>query len=230
MKNYSNIEEFFDEKGPPEIERFIDTNLNISQVVYNHLHGNDITVKHFADLLNESEETVRYWLTGTHDLSLLEISKMETVLVIDVIKVQCSSENQDFSIMASLSDIVEKFSPETIEITEEKKQYEITEISIEEGETFGFVVYLTKDQYSKIKENFKRINEEIEDEVFTIVRSEHTHETISAVNRYTNNHYLDRINFYKLNENINLDYFEYEEFPSCGNGLVKISENNPIYG
>lgn len=75
-----NVASFFEEPSSPDIERYIDINLDISEQVMEHLEKKGWTQKDFANQLGKSEAEVSKWLSGIHNLTLKSISKMEAVL------------------------------------------------------------------------------------------------------------------------------------------------------
>ena len=85
MPAYKDIASFFEEKGPKDIERFVDKNLDISQQVYAILKEKGWSQKDLAQELGKSDAEVSKWLSGTHNLTLRSITKMEAVLEQDII-------------------------------------------------------------------------------------------------------------------------------------------------
>jgi len=77
--------DFFAQKGPADLERFVDKNLDISQQVYAYLDERGWTQKDLADKLGKREAEVSKWLSGTHNLTLRSIAKLEAVLDEDII-------------------------------------------------------------------------------------------------------------------------------------------------
>ncbi len=75
-----NVASFFEEPSSPDIERYIDINLDISEQVMEHLEKKGWTQKDLASKLGKSEAEVSKWLSGIHNLTLKSISKMEAVL------------------------------------------------------------------------------------------------------------------------------------------------------
>ena len=85
MNKTEDLKEFFETKGPEDIERFVDKNLEISQQVYAYLDDRGWSQKEFARELGKSEAEISKWLSGTHNLTLRSIAKMEAVLEKDII-------------------------------------------------------------------------------------------------------------------------------------------------
>lgn len=81
MKTVNNeVVSFFEQTSTPEIERYIDINLDISEQIIHYLNNNGWTQKDLATKLNKSEAEVSKWLSGMHNLTLKSISKMEAVI------------------------------------------------------------------------------------------------------------------------------------------------------
>ncbi|HMS69431.1 MAG TPA: helix-turn-helix transcriptional regulator [Saprospiraceae bacterium] len=76
----SIVASFFEEPSSPEIERYIDLNLDISEQVIHLLDKKGWTQKDLATRLNKSEAEISKWLSGMHNLTLKSIAKMEAVL------------------------------------------------------------------------------------------------------------------------------------------------------
>lgn len=85
MKKYQSISDFFQEKGPEDIERFVDKNLDISQQVLALLDEKGWNQSDLAKELGKTSAEVSKWLSGTHNLTLRSIAKMEAVLEADII-------------------------------------------------------------------------------------------------------------------------------------------------
>lgn len=78
--NDENIASYFEQPSPPDIQRYIDINLDISEQVMQHLTNKGWTQKDLAQKLGKSEAEISKWLSGMHNLTLKSISKMEAVL------------------------------------------------------------------------------------------------------------------------------------------------------
>lgn len=94
MSNYKTINDFFNTKSPADIERFIDKNLDISQQVYALLEGLGWTQKQFAKKMGKTEAEISKWLSGSHNLTLRSIAKMEAVLEDDIILTPLKAEKK----------------------------------------------------------------------------------------------------------------------------------------
>lgn len=64
----------------PEIDRFIERNLEITQRVCVILKQRGIKKNEFAKMLGKKPSEITKWLSGLHNLTLKSITKMEVVL------------------------------------------------------------------------------------------------------------------------------------------------------
>lgn len=77
---YTDAVSFFEEQGQPDIERFVDINLAITEQVYTILEKKGWNQKDLAREMGKKESEMSRWLSGMHNLTLKSISKLETVL------------------------------------------------------------------------------------------------------------------------------------------------------
>jgi transcriptional regulator with XRE-family HTH domain len=75
-----DVASFFEQPSSPDIERYVDINLDISEQVMHYLENKGWTQKDLAVRLGKSEAEVSKWLSGMHNLTLKSISKMEAIL------------------------------------------------------------------------------------------------------------------------------------------------------
>ncbi len=85
MSEYQEITNFFEGKGPEDVERFVDKNLDISQQVFAILEEKGWNQSDLAKALEKSDAEISKWLSGTHNLTLRSIAKMEAALDADII-------------------------------------------------------------------------------------------------------------------------------------------------
>jgi hypothetical protein len=97
------------------------------------------------------------------------------------------------------------------------KQYEIEEVNDWEGETFSYLVNLDEETFNKIKTLFE--DEEFEGECY-IKESYLTKEEVDLINKYSSNGYMERMQFAELEEDLDFNNLEYNDFPYKGNGLI----------
>jgi transcriptional regulator with XRE-family HTH domain len=94
MKKYQNIHAFFQEKGPEDIERFVDKNLDISRQVYALLEEKRWSQKDLARAMGKKEAEISKWLSGSHNLTLRSIARMEAALDADIILTPLKAEQK----------------------------------------------------------------------------------------------------------------------------------------
>jgi len=94
MSEYQAITNFFEERGPEDIERFVDKNLDISQQVFAILEKKGWKQNDLANALNKSNAEISKWLSGSHNLTLRSIAKMEAVLAADIITTPDKAKQQ----------------------------------------------------------------------------------------------------------------------------------------
>ena len=95
MKNEGNmITNWLDQYGNPEIERFVDKNLAITEKVRLALEQKGWKSLDLAKAMDKSPSEVSKWLTGMHNLTLKSITKMEIALGVDLINVEPVKEIQ----------------------------------------------------------------------------------------------------------------------------------------
>jgi transcriptional regulator with XRE-family HTH domain len=85
MTGYTDIASFFEEKSPDDITRFVGKNLDITEQVYKILEEKGWSQKDLARMLEKTDAEVSKWLSGTHNLTLRSITKMEAALGRDII-------------------------------------------------------------------------------------------------------------------------------------------------
>lgn len=78
---------FLKEKGPKDIDRFVDLSMCISEKLNKAMEERNLTPLPFSGIVGEPYETVKQWLSGTHNFTLRQIAKIEAVLDIQLIKV-----------------------------------------------------------------------------------------------------------------------------------------------
>lgn len=82
------LETWLQENGNPEIERFVSRNLAITEKVCSILKEKGIKKNKFAQMLGKSPSELSKWLTGSHNLTLKSITKMEIALGVDLINIE----------------------------------------------------------------------------------------------------------------------------------------------
>lgn len=90
-KNLNN--EFFDDLKP-EIEKFVNKSVEISDRIEEILKKKNISQREFADKLGKSESEISKWLSGTHNFTIKSITKIEAVLKDEIVKV-CKEQKEN---------------------------------------------------------------------------------------------------------------------------------------
>ena len=80
----NTLDKWLDENKNPEIDRFIERNLEITQKVCVILKDRGIKKQEFAKMLGKKPSELSKWLTGTHNLTLKSITKMEVALNVNL--------------------------------------------------------------------------------------------------------------------------------------------------
>ena len=95
MKNYKKLEsidmtellESVSQETPKESVIFVEKSLELVNYIFTILEKKGINQKELATRLGKSEAEVSKWLTGSHNLTLRSISKIEAALGIDIIHI-----------------------------------------------------------------------------------------------------------------------------------------------
>lgn len=82
------LNNWLEKNGDPEIERFVSRNLAITEKVSAILKEKGIKKGDFAKMLGKTPSEVSKWLTGSHNLTLKSITKMEIALGVDLINIE----------------------------------------------------------------------------------------------------------------------------------------------
>jgi antitoxin component HigA of HigAB toxin-antitoxin module len=82
------IDNWLDKHGQPEVDKFAEKNLAIVSKINTILKERNINKTVFAQMLDKKPSEVTKWLSGTHNITLKSIIKMETALQVDLIHVE----------------------------------------------------------------------------------------------------------------------------------------------
>jgi len=85
MSDFKPVSRFFSRKGPKDIQCFVSKNMDITEQVYALLAEKGWSQKDLAGALGKTDAEVSRWLSGTHNLTLRSIAKLEAVLDADLI-------------------------------------------------------------------------------------------------------------------------------------------------
>lgn len=94
MSTTNDMQDFFLQEGAPEIERFVEKNLLITQQIFQYLRDRGWSQKDLAQALGKSEAEISKWLSGTHNLTLKSLTKLEVVLQEDIITTPLAARQQ----------------------------------------------------------------------------------------------------------------------------------------
>lgn len=84
-KEGNMITDWLDQYGNPEIEKFIEKNLAITEKVRIAMEQKGWKSQDLAKAMDKNPSEVSKWLTGMHNLTLKSIIKMEIALGIDLV-------------------------------------------------------------------------------------------------------------------------------------------------
>ena len=86
-KQNSMISDWLEKNPNPEIDKFISKNLAITEKVRKALEAKSWSKARFAEEMGKKPSEVSKWLSGTHNLTLRSIIKMEIALEVDLIHI-----------------------------------------------------------------------------------------------------------------------------------------------
>lgn len=86
------IDSWLNENGKPEIARLVEKNLALTEKINSILKERGIQKGQFAESLGKRPSEISKWLSGTHNLTLKSITKMESVLGVDLINIEPITE------------------------------------------------------------------------------------------------------------------------------------------
>lgn len=85
MKEYNIIDAFFEDNQYKDEQQFINKNLDITEQIYAYLAEKGWSQSDLAEKLGKKNSEISKWLSGTHNLTLKSITKLETMLGKDII-------------------------------------------------------------------------------------------------------------------------------------------------
>jgi transcriptional regulator with XRE-family HTH domain len=80
-------------RTPKDTEQFVSRMLDIAERIQEILTIKKMTQKDLAKVMGKSESEISKWLTGLHNLEIRTISKIESVLGVNIIEIS-KSKNQ----------------------------------------------------------------------------------------------------------------------------------------
>lgn len=81
------INDWLQEKGNQAIEKLLEKNLAIANKIQELLQERGLKPADLARLLNKKPSEISKWLTGTHTFTTKTITKIETILEVDIIHI-----------------------------------------------------------------------------------------------------------------------------------------------
>lgn len=93
------INDWLQEKGKPEIEKLVEKNLAIANKISELLQDRGLKSADLARMLNKKPSEICKWLTGTHTFTTKTITKIESVLGVDIIHIEAQKEYVYFKVM-----------------------------------------------------------------------------------------------------------------------------------
>lgn len=86
------IDTWLEENGSPEIAKLVEKNLAIANKIQELLKERGLKPADLARLLEKKPSEISKWLTGTHTFTTKTITKIETVLGVDIIHIEAQKE------------------------------------------------------------------------------------------------------------------------------------------
>lgn len=86
------IDTWLEENGTPEIAKLVEKNLAIANKIQELLKERGLKPADLARLLDKKASEISKWLTGTHTFTTKTITKIETVLGVDIIHIEAQKE------------------------------------------------------------------------------------------------------------------------------------------
>jgi len=107
------IDTWLSQNGKPEIDKLVEKNLAIANKIQELLVQRDLKPADLARLLNKKPSEISKWLTGTHTFTTKTITKIETVLGVDIIHIEAQKEYVYFKVMVKDQDQEQEMAFET---------------------------------------------------------------------------------------------------------------------
>lgn len=109
MKTEGNlISDWLDKHGDPEIDRFIEKNLAITEKVRLAMEDKGWKSRDLAKAMGKTPAEVSKWLTGMHNLTLKSIIKLECALGVDLIHCEPVKEYVYMTVLKKQDDLQAK--------------------------------------------------------------------------------------------------------------------------
>jgi transcriptional regulator with XRE-family HTH domain len=102
------IDTWLEKNGNPEITKLVEKNLAIANKINEVLLFRDLKPADLARLLNKKPSEISKWLTGTHNFTTKTITKIETVLGVDIIHIEPQKEYIYFKVIVRDQELEEE--------------------------------------------------------------------------------------------------------------------------
>tara|TARA_R110002096_G_C14629134_1_gene724753 strand:- start:1482 stop:1895 length:414 start_codon:yes stop_codon:yes gene_type:complete len=81
------INNWLDQNGNPEIAKLVERNLAIANRVLTILKERGVKKSQFAEMLGKKPSEITKWLSGSHNLTMKSVVKMELALGVDLLTI-----------------------------------------------------------------------------------------------------------------------------------------------
>lgn len=113
-KNNNIISNWLQKNKNPEIDKFVEKNLAITEKIYAILEEKKLTPTDLAKKLGKSPSEISKWLSGNHNLTIKTITKIETVLDCEIMHIEPQTKYVYLTVKLNEKETVEeetKFEP-----------------------------------------------------------------------------------------------------------------------
>jgi transcriptional regulator with XRE-family HTH domain len=93
MTNNNDLLTKFASEATPEIKKFVDKNLEISDYISELLEAKGLSQKDLAEKTGKNQSEISKWISGLHNLTLKSIIKMELAIGEEIITTPKSRYN-----------------------------------------------------------------------------------------------------------------------------------------
>lgn len=110
------VNDWLHENGNPEIAKLVEKNLAIANKIHEILQERGLKAADLARMLDKKPSEISKWLTGTHTFTTKTITKIETILGVDIIHVEAQREIVYLKVYVNQEEEIEETSFETSEV------------------------------------------------------------------------------------------------------------------
>lgn len=108
MERNNIISDFLNEYGRPEITKLVEKNSAIANKIHEVLDERGLKPADLARMLEKKPSEISKWLTGVHTFTTKTITKIETILGVDIIHIEPQKEYVYLKVMIKESKEVEE--------------------------------------------------------------------------------------------------------------------------